>query len=165
MQNWNDNTLSRMPGVRDRVVRVRLKDSEGGMNLNMDQAVIKAIADRGEEAARQLCEHYSPPQEGWDNQRWARFAVALTLLQQRSRGVVSALSPSVAHATPYADLVDQGMTKGLFGEKAPFTDPQRAALLAMIDALRQLDAAFNPTTSVYAFDPLPKPDLRIRPSL
>lgn len=29
MQNWNDNTLSRMPGVRDRVVRIRLNEKEG----------------------------------------------------------------------------------------------------------------------------------------
>lgn len=43
MQNWNDNTLRRLPGFRDRVVRVRLKDGEGGMNLNSKRPVLPSI--------------------------------------------------------------------------------------------------------------------------
>ena len=46
MQSWNDNTLRRMPGVRDRVVRVRLDAGEGGINLNMEPEVIDRLAER-----------------------------------------------------------------------------------------------------------------------
>ena len=45
MQNWNDNALSRMPGVRDRIARVRLQPTEGGLNLNMEGGVIQAVAE------------------------------------------------------------------------------------------------------------------------
>jgi hypothetical protein len=43
MQNWNDNTLARMSGVRDRIVRVRLNENEGGLNLDMEEAIIRSI--------------------------------------------------------------------------------------------------------------------------
>jgi hypothetical protein len=54
MQNWNDNSLARMPGVRDRVARVRLNAKEGGMNLNMEARLIKNIAERGVQATKEL---------------------------------------------------------------------------------------------------------------
>jgi hypothetical protein len=58
MQNWSDNTLARGAGVRDRVVRLRLKPKEGGLNLNMPRPVIDAIAKRGEEAGGALLHRY-----------------------------------------------------------------------------------------------------------
>ncbi|RST53297.1 hypothetical protein [Variovorax sp. MHTC-1] len=51
IQNWNDNSLARMPRVRDRIARVRLKDTEGGLNLNMKAKDILAVVQRGEVAA------------------------------------------------------------------------------------------------------------------
>lgn len=40
----DDNSLARMPGVRDRVARVRLNEDEGGMNLNLEAGLISDIA-------------------------------------------------------------------------------------------------------------------------
>lgn len=51
IQNWNDNSLARMPGVRDRIARVPLKDKEGGLNLNMKAKDILAVVQRDEVAA------------------------------------------------------------------------------------------------------------------
>lgn len=168
MQNWNDNTLSRMPGVRDRVVRVRLKDKEGGLNLNMDPGIIQAVARRGDEAAQALIARFAAaPQagtqaEGWDDQRWVRLGVALHLLQKRFAGVETALG-GVRHATAYDDLIRLGQLKCLPGEDQPFTAQQTQALLDLLQAMRNFNGAFaNPPH--YSFTPVPEPDLRVRPS-
>ncbi len=58
MQNWNDNSLARMPGVRDRIARVRLEQNEGGLNLDMDSATIRKVSERGELAAQLLLERF-----------------------------------------------------------------------------------------------------------
>lgn len=47
MQNWMDNIQVPMPGYRDRVAHVCLRDDEGGMNLDMPGRVIAALGDRG----------------------------------------------------------------------------------------------------------------------
>jgi hypothetical protein len=165
MQNWNDNALSRMPGVRDRVIRVRLSDNEGGMNLNMEDSLIKKIAQRGEDAAKALCEQFSPRAPGWDGQRWVRLGVALTMLQRRFHGVAMALSPHCEHVTAYDTLIERGKTDLLTGEKALLTQAQCDALRKMIDALRALNDVLAPNSQEYSFKPIPEPDLRIRPSL
>lgn len=64
MQNWNDNTLSRMPGVRDRVVRLGTFEHEGGLNLDMKPEVVKCLSERGEEAAKALLARYGPQPDG-----------------------------------------------------------------------------------------------------
>jgi hypothetical protein len=49
---WNDMTMMRMPGVRDRVVRVMLTEQEGGVNIKMSRTQILALAEYyGREAA------------------------------------------------------------------------------------------------------------------
>ena len=165
MQNWNDNTLSRMPGVRDRVIRVRLKDNEGGLNLNMEEAQIQCVAQRGEDAAKALCEQFSPAAPGWDGQRWIRLGVVLSMLHRRFYGVAMALSPDGKHATAYDDLIETGKTKQLSGEDAVLTAAQHDALKTMIEALRALNKVLDPHSVTYAFKPVPEPDLRVRPSL
>ena len=37
---WNDTTMMRMPGVRDRVVRIFLEEGEGGVNIKMSKQAI-----------------------------------------------------------------------------------------------------------------------------
>ena len=42
--HWNDMTMMRMPGVRDRVVRVLLEEGEGGVNIKMSGQQIRDLA-------------------------------------------------------------------------------------------------------------------------
>jgi hypothetical protein len=51
MQNWVDNTQLTMPGYRDRVVEIRNRAGEGGINLKMPDKIVRDLADRGAEAA------------------------------------------------------------------------------------------------------------------
>lgn len=170
MQNWNDNTLSRMPGVRDRVVRVRLHENEGGMNLNMEPEIIQAVAERGEQAAKELLARFAPekdvgpPAVGWDEQRWVRFSVTLAMLHKRFVGVHLALEDTNGHATSYEDLIKQGLTKLLPGEKSVLTPDQVNALLKVVEAMRSFNDELI-ISAPYSFEPIPEPDLRVRPSL
>ena len=171
MQNWNDNTLSRMPGVRDRVVRVRLNPDEGGMNLNMPQPMITAVAKRGEDAAAELIKRFLPaptdtvPAEGWDEQRWVRLNVLLAMLNKRFAGVQSALTTLQNHATGYKDLIAQGGTNVLAGQHAKLTLSQQKELLDSLDALLVLGQNLSLNVPPTQFHVIPEPDLRIRSSL
>jgi hypothetical protein len=74
MQNWRDLIQSRAPGYRDRIVHVSLDADEGGMNLNMPQAVLDSISGKGTQAGEafggfSFANHY------WI--RWRNLASAL----------------------------------------------------------------------------------------
>jgi predicted acylesterase/phospholipase RssA len=174
MQNWNDNTLSRMPGVRDRIARVRLQDNEGGLNLNMEAEAIVAVADRGERAALALIARFvaddpaGPAAPGWDEQRWVRLGVLLKMIQERAPGVLSALDPACPHATPLRTLIERAGQPGdapPAGYEAPLTPAQQAALQAVVDALGTLVGSLAEPRCATDFKPIPKPELRVRPPL
>ncbi len=76
MQNWVDDQALPAPGFRDRVVAVRTKEGEGGLNLKMDQETIKALGARGDEAALEL-EDFD-----FDNHRWVRYRTAMNALSE-----------------------------------------------------------------------------------
>lgn len=169
MQNWNDTTLARMPGVRDRVVRVRLSENEGGINLNMDDDLIKVVSGYGDLAAVELLSQFGEvegsPAPGWDAQRWTRLDVLINGLRQRLRGLAVALAPNVAHSTSYDSLVQKSTQSAPPGRETPLTAGQAAELGALIQALRDLIKQFDQNSKEYSHSPVPEPELRIRPPL
>ncbi len=174
MQNWNDNALSRMPGVRDRIARVRLQPSEGGLNLNMESDMIQAVAERGERAALSLVARFvaepgaGPQAPGWDEQRWVRLGVLLTMIQARAPGVLTALDPALPHATPLLALIARAgdaAAPAPAGYEAPLTPAQQAALLAVVNALGDLVGTLAQPACRTDFKPVPRPELRVRPPL
>lgn len=171
MQNWNDNALSRMPGVRDRVARVRLQDREGGMNLNMEDAIIDAVAKRGVEAAAGLLERFAqaPPSgelnNGWDEQRLVRLNVLLKMIGARASGVVQAIDGVVAHATNYGDLIQRLGQQAGPGYDRVLTPEEVDNLRQLLAMLRQGMAGFGRENGGNPFVPAPQPELRVRPPL
>jgi predicted acylesterase/phospholipase RssA len=170
MQNWNDNMLARMPGVRDRVVRVRLNDTEGGLNLNMPEQLITDVAQRGAEAAQALLSRFlgpAPPGtwDGWASQRWERLDVFLSAINQKLPGMRRALGAGVPHAEPYADLIQRSAHAAPPGHNEPLTEDQRHALDALIKALEDAADAFKKSVPSYPNEPIPEPDFRVRPPL
>lgn len=172
MQNWNDNALSRMPGVRDRIARVRLKPFEGGLNLNMEGDVIAAVADRGERAAQALVARFVAdaqglPAAGWDEQRWVRLGVLLKMIQERAPGVLTALDERLPHATPLQVLIERAGAPEATpaGYDAPLTPAQQQALHAVVQALGVLVGTLAEPACRSDFKPVPKPELRVRPPL
>ena len=171
MQNWNDNALSRMPGVRDRIVRLRLKKDEGGFNLNMDSELIKGIAERGGNAAVELIERFipappgAPPTAGWNQQRWVRRDVLLHALNERMPGLAQALGENIPHASSYDELTASAEQEAPPRHRAALTPTEIRALDALTDALRNVAQAFAKDAQDYPNTPLPKPELRVRPPL
>ena len=68
MQNWRDLLLSRAPGHRDRIVHVPLDSTEGGLNLDMPDTVIKTVVAKGRLAGQKLRDEFV-----FDNHRWIRW--------------------------------------------------------------------------------------------
>jgi predicted acylesterase/phospholipase RssA len=181
MQEWNDNVLTRMPGVRDRVARVRLQPHEGGLNLDMAEGTIREIAARGTQAAGALLERFAPPGEGpaaqaatapagpgWDEHRLVRLNVLLKMIEARAAGVVSALGADGAHATSIDVLIERARSTTAPGYAAPLDEAQAAALHQAVAALRQHMQAMAQVAASDAANPfvaLPKPELRVRPPL
>lgn len=171
MQNWNDNALSRMPGMRDRIVRLRLKKDEGGFNLNMDSELIKGIAERGGNAAVELIERFipappgAPPTAGWNQQRWVRRDVLLHALNERMPGLAQALGENIPHASSYDELTASAEQEAPPRHRAALTPTEIRALDALTDALRNVAQAFAKDAQDYPNTPLPEPELRVRPPL
>ncbi|MDO9258893.1 MAG: patatin-like phospholipase family protein [Polaromonas sp.] len=169
MQEWNDNTLSRMPGVRDRVVRLRLHPQEGGLNLNMPTETITSVSSRGLEAADDLIRRYLPSADtaritGWDEQRWVRLNVFLRMLEKRLPGVRAALEQSPA-STDWEALIDLAGLDKAAGFDRPITADEAQALRAMCALLKQFADDFMPLAQRLAFVAIPEPELRVRPAL
>jgi hypothetical protein len=174
MQDWPDSTQLAIPGYRDRIVAVRLRAEEGGLNLRMAPALIRRLAVRGEAAAQLLLDHYAgrdPPRgivTGWRNHRWLRYRVAMRVLGEALedlRTVEAATSGGDAALEPmHADPPSYDFR----------SQQQREAALA---AYRQLLALAGRYAQVREelgypiFDhdphdgPRPRPELRIRPPL
>ena len=171
MQNWNDNALSRMPGVRDRVARVRLDDHEGGLNLNMERDVIATVAGRGAEAADNLIARFAEPPEapaaysGWDEHRLVRLNALLKMIEARAPGVVTGLGADCAHATDFETLVDRAAAAQAAGYDGPLTAEQAETLQTVIVALRRYMDEVAPRIASNPFIAVPKPELRVRPPL
>ena len=75
VQNWSDNTQVTQRGYAERVVEIRLRPGEGGLNLRMEEDVILALVARGAEAGDRLVEEFE-----WDPHRVIRYRTAMTRL-------------------------------------------------------------------------------------
>jgi len=88
MQNWMDNSQTRVPGYRDRIVVIKHTKSEGGMNLTMDHQAIEKFSARGAAAGEYLVNRFSGPSStnpdddlSWENHRWVRYRSLMPLLE------------------------------------------------------------------------------------
>jgi len=178
MQNWNDNTLSRMPGVRDRIARVRLAKGEGGLNLNMSARDIEAIANRGKDAALELIARFAPDAvggnaaRGWDEQRFVRLNLLLKLIEARVAGIATAMDPACPHSTDFDTLIKRATKSGAPPNSPPppgyetlLTQAQEKTLRDALEKLAHLAAGTDAETLEIGFKPIPKPELRVRPPL
>jgi hypothetical protein len=117
MQNWRDNTASRLPGQRERVAHVRLDGGEGGLNLTMGPEKLTELSARGACAGERLVAAFAGPPnstaetEWWNDHRYVRFRVAMSLMQRQlgdlARGYDHDFGPQ---STSYAKLAAAHVT-------------------------------------------------------
>jgi len=159
MQNWRDNIQLKVPGYRDRIAQVHLRDEEGGINLTMPREVIAALGARGAYAARVLAERFSDdPPPGtvltWNNHCWVRLRSMMSLLEQQFSKIDRAIAQKEGQ-TPYANLESSPPSY-------PFVDSEVAlAMLREFDAFRAWWAAHPDALTDRA--PRPSPELRVMP--
>jgi hypothetical protein len=124
MQNWVDNTQTRVPGYRDRIVHISHTDEEGGMNLAMPPEVLERLTERGRCAGERLWTYYTtPPGQplpvealdaldraestpravSWENHRWVRLRSSLAL----TADAIDSMSDAIEHR--YADDLAAGL--------------------------------------------------------
>ena len=118
---WNDMTMMRMPGVRDRVVRINLLKHEGGVNIRMSADDITNLATTyGKPAAEAFIEKFALKDTAWLEHRWVRFNRLLISLRQQIEGVAVA-----AGFDRYGEPLDARIVEAL--HIAPLQGPPNGA--------------------------------------
>ncbi|MGL4959734.1 MAG: patatin-like phospholipase family protein [Inquilinus sp.] len=88
---WADSELMIMPGQLDRIVHIRMREGEGGFNLDMPKDAIDSLNRRGMRAGAVIAERFRPGQTidpldpsgkkqlrlNWANHRFVRLRAAL----------------------------------------------------------------------------------------
>jgi hypothetical protein len=169
MQNWNDATTGRLPGYRDRIVRVPLTSKQGGLNLTMPPDLVTFLSDQGTKSARQLIEHYGVPPVHetmtWDNHRWIRLRSMLASLERMvDVTLVSCDSPEsgdLSYEQWLGDLIAGTAESPSYNP----TDKQIAAALETIQKMRELKTIWNSAGTAAKGSPRPRPILRPRPQI
>ncbi len=115
MENWRDNTQSRLPGFRERVIDIKLGSGEGGLNLAMDEKKIERFTKRGAYAGDRLKILFSGegdepgPTKHWNDSRFTRFRVTMSVLEQALRTLKRGYeAPADAATIPYPQRVAAG---------------------------------------------------------
>jgi predicted acylesterase/phospholipase RssA len=165
MQNWTDNTQSRLPGFRDRIAHVSLTSEEGGLNLDMPTERITALSERGRAAGQMFVQRFGPAQiepMNWNNHRWVRYRTAVGAIEEMLTRI------HVAWTAPQeGDVSYEGWVAGAL--KPPSYKWAQSQITVAIDRTRLLVqaakswATANPSLTEGA--PRPRPEIRLRPRI
>ena len=177
--HWNDMTMMRMPGVRDRVVRVLLEEGEGGVNIKMSGEQIRDLAKNyGKPAADAFVKKFAAEQSpGWPEHRWVRFNRLLISLREQIEcfGFTAGLKH---HTLPLEKQIDESVEKvgkekegPLRGHKnkeqlepseKPLKPEQVAELKHLLTALATFETTFQKAGNHTPYKAMPRPSLRVR---
>ena len=176
--HWNDMTMMRMPGVRDRVVRVLLEEGEGGVNIKMSGQQIRDLAKKyGKQAADAFVTKFATENSpGWPEHRWVRFNRLLISLREQIDcfGFTAGLK---RHTLPLEEQIDEsvealGKVRGpLQGHpneeqqepsEKPLKPEQVAELKHLLRALATFETTFQKAGDYTPYKAMPQPSLRVR---
>ena len=96
MQNWQERLQLAMPGFRDRIVHISHTDKEGGLNLNMEPAVIQDLSQSGFDAAQLLINGFAKGggldhPNTWNNHQRIRVRITLAQVQKELEAITRSL--------------------------------------------------------------------------
>jgi hypothetical protein len=162
MQNWRDNLLASTPGYRDRIVHISHGAEEGGLNLNMPEALITEMASSGQEAARLLYDKFAAAgSSGWDEHRVTRMRSLLGLLEDKLNDVAKSY-PGGGSPT-YQELIAR--PAGTPPDNYRFRSGAQMGLAkSVLDELKKIaDGIGGSGNSLADGQPKPVPEFRITP--
>lgn len=171
-RNWADDMQCVLPGYRDRVVVIHLREEEGGLNLKMSATEIAKLEERGAAAGNRLVEHFAsaPPPDKiattWDNHRWIRLRTMIGKLQEVMRRVDKYYTRMPMTSTSY-----QGLLARNLGDSPVTGFPYQDA--AVNQQARRLFGALHTRSGEWQSEkgdfnenlPDPATELQIRPKL
>nr|WP_255595582.1 patatin-like phospholipase family protein [Lysobacter sp. BMK333-48F3] len=189
-KDWNHETLSHLPGFRDRIGLILLTKREGGLNLSMDSELIKVLTEYGRIAGLNFVERFGnpdlwtdvtdPSSMNWGNHQIIRLRLLLAGMSELLGSLEGAcgklqgtdanfdrfFEPS-AHACSYSfeglDNLDAD-PQGLYYTQAGLAleaFKRLRALAKLIDASNQA----RPSTRLEREAPRPTPELKTRPRI
>lgn len=170
---WNDSTMMRMPGVRDRVVRVYLGKKEGGVNIRMKADKIEHLGrDYGKAAAAEFIRKFATPDsKGWQEHRWVRFNCMLLSLRAKIQGISDA-SGLDRHTTPLEEQIDRAKTDPplrkpprrtrIWPSEDKLKPEQIRELKAQLEALCALEEVLECAGDSKPYRAVPQSSMRIR---
>lgn len=157
MVEWADNKQVTQRGYADRVVEIRLRDGEGGMNLRMPEDLVLKLAGRGALAGRELLTF------DWEAHRVVRYRTAMARLNDlldRTRAVWTShdgrLYPEHLAAYPATGSPGSSYLGG-----AEWRAEDRAAADALFAAVGDWETAGWP--AINEAWPQPAPEIRTVP--
>ena len=155
MQYWADNAQSALPGYRDRIVEVRLRRDEGGMNLQMPTEVIFRAAEKGRQAAEQLEQRFD-----FGVHRWIRYLTVIGRMENAVDQMASRWDHDLPGGAPgYHDFVLDDARQPLYDRDADW----RAAAVTRTGALLSFASGVTDKPDFLVDAPPPDPELRITP--
>jgi predicted acylesterase/phospholipase RssA len=168
MQNWTDATQSRLPGFRDRIVRVPLTGEEGGLNLDMPAQRIEDLTRRGEAAAALLIQRFDVPaghpKMTWDNHRWIRLRAYLASQEKSLAQLLAACGQPENGDKDFVRWLDDLIAaEGKDRLRAPSYPMSKKQMVAARDTLKELQKIQRIWTGFGASHRAPRPRPELRP--
>ncbi|MBD5636052.1 MAG: patatin-like phospholipase family protein, partial [Candidatus Eremiobacteraeota bacterium] len=171
MQNWNDNTQTRLPGYRDRIVTVLLSDKEGGLNLDMPPDILEKLRLRGAAAGKLIADRFSDPSVldpdkvgmNWENHRWLRYRSSMRSIKT----YLTAFKKSIDNPEP-PDVRYEALIAAAAGTPVrhyPIDPDARAQVEAVTEDIVRAGSAIDPIATLDDNLPKPPPYLTQRASL
>lgn len=160
-QNYRDNAQSMLPSYRERVVQIRLREDEGGLNLAMDRQTIARVLAKGDRAGQVLLDEFN-----FDHHQWVRFRVLMAELEDKLLGMEAVLRDEHFNCQRLAEAQVLSRTLDDRVKRYPYprdTDWCTKAL-ERITKMRDLARAWEPPVFNQS-SPQPKPVLRVTPKL
>jgi predicted acylesterase/phospholipase RssA len=171
LKDWNDNLQMRMPGYRDRIVTIGMRDEEGGFNLDMGEQLVADLIARGRAAGAMLVDRFAAPSTGafgrdmnWEMHRIIRYRVAMSSFQRYLLAFKRGFENPQPGDASYADLLDKSLVTPL-----PAYDWRRDTTRNAARKESEMLAGLPPTWAAANIDfddsasPRPAPDLVKRP--
>jgi hypothetical protein len=157
-KDYHDKTQSGLASYRERIVQIRLLDSEGGLNLDMPENAIRRVISKGEDAGRVLKDFR------FDEHQWVRFRVLMKEFESSLQEMYKAVgADGKGPAFDLADLFAAQLSSGR-DFAFPLHDKEKwKELFSRICAITGLIDSWNEAPSFQDIAVRPEPVLRVVP--
>jgi hypothetical protein len=174
MQNWNDATVGRLPGYRDRIARIPLTSRQGGLNLDMPPELIGFLTNQGEKCAEVLMQHFDVPSDPaanpmtWENHRWIRLRSLLAAMERMNEQILRTCDQPENGDERYDAWLERLLASNHSFPDVPGYPAHQNQIRAALETLRhlrELEQLWNAAGTAAKKAPKPRPALRPRPQI